>query len=174
MWKKILPALALVVLSVCLGFFPARAQDGPPQTVTDDMVNVVARQLYCPVCQNTPLDVCPTQACEEWRGLIREKLELGWSTGQIKTYFINQYGDRVVGAPPLVGLNWLAYIVPLLAILAGAFFLLRTMTAWRRRGVQAVKPGTDAAGAQSNADVKPAADANSVYIQQLEEELRKR
>ncbi len=39
---------------------PALAQGQPP---TDDEVNRIAKQLYCPVCENTPLDVCPTQAC---------------------------------------------------------------------------------------------------------------
>ena len=28
-------------------------------TPSDDEVNAIARQLYCPVCENTPLDVCP-------------------------------------------------------------------------------------------------------------------
>ena len=50
----------LVVLGFLLLATPALAQDAP---VTDDEVNEVARDLYCPVCENTPLDVCPTQAC---------------------------------------------------------------------------------------------------------------
>jgi cytochrome c-type biogenesis protein CcmH len=56
----------------------ASAQGQQPQPVTDDQVNAVARQLYCPVCENIPLDVCPTQACAEWRELIRLKLSEGW------------------------------------------------------------------------------------------------
>jgi cytochrome c-type biogenesis protein CcmH len=36
-------------------------------TPSDDQVNAIARQLYCPVCENTPLDVCPTTACHQWR-----------------------------------------------------------------------------------------------------------
>lgn len=26
---------------------------------TDDEVNHIAKQLFCPVCESTPLDVCP-------------------------------------------------------------------------------------------------------------------
>ena len=48
-------------------------------TPSDDEVNAIAKQLFCPVCENTPLDVCPTQACAQWRELIREKLAAGWS-----------------------------------------------------------------------------------------------
>ena len=54
---------------------------------SDDDVNAVARQLFCPVCENTPLDVCATQACAQWRELIRTKLAQGWTADQIKEYF---------------------------------------------------------------------------------------
>src|SRR5687768_4143054 len=49
--------LALLFLLFWL-LAPARgyAQGSAP---TDDDVNRVARQLYCPVCESTPLDVCP-------------------------------------------------------------------------------------------------------------------
>jgi cytochrome c-type biogenesis protein CcmH/NrfF len=59
------------------GFFVASAQDTEPTGPTDDEVNAIAKQLYCPVCENIPLDVCPTQACAQWRDLIREKLARG-------------------------------------------------------------------------------------------------
>ena len=41
--------------------------------ITDDEVNAVAKDVYCPVCESTPLDVCPTAACADWRELIRVK-----------------------------------------------------------------------------------------------------
>ena len=95
------------VIAALLGFLVALlvsgvvlAQDPTPVTVTDDQVNAVAKQLYCPVCENIPLDVCPTQACAQWRDLIREKLAAGWSEKQIKDYFVAQYGERVLAAPP--------------------------------------------------------------------------
>ena len=73
------------------------AQDPEP---SDDEVNAIAKQLYCPVCENIPLDVCPTQACEQWRATIRDKLAIGWNEQQIKNYFVDQYGDRVLATPP--------------------------------------------------------------------------
>ena len=49
------------------------------QTVpTDNEVNAIASKLYCPVCPNTPLDVCETQACADWRAQIRDQLTAGW------------------------------------------------------------------------------------------------
>ncbi len=102
------------------------AQSSNPPT--DDEVNAVAKQLYCPVCENIPLDVCPTQACAQWRDTIREKLTEGWSEDQIKQYFVDQYGDRVLAEPPRTGLNWLVYILPPVIFLMGVFFVYRNLT----------------------------------------------
>jgi cytochrome c-type biogenesis protein CcmH len=71
----------------------------PVDEVTDDDVNRVARELYCPICENTPLDVCETQACEDWRQLIREKLQAGQSDQEIIEYFAGIYGERARHRP---------------------------------------------------------------------------
>ncbi|MCI0521403.1 MAG: cytochrome c-type biogenesis protein CcmH [Chloroflexi bacterium] len=155
---KAIYTILLVALFLALAAMPALAQAGG--TVSDDQVNAVAKQLYCPVCENIPLDVCGTQACAQWRELIREKLGQGWTEDQIKQYFVDQYGDRVLAAPPPRGLNWLVYIIPPLAILAGAYLLYRAFRSWKQ-------PAQPAAGAS----VAPPADE---YTARLEEELRKR
>ena len=151
---------ALLLIVVSLAVMPASAQGSNPPT--DDEVNAVAKQLYCPVCENTPLDVCPTQACAQWRDLIRLKLSQGESEEQIKQYFVDNYGARVLNEPPRQGLNWLAYIVPPVAILAGAYFLFRAFKAMR-------KPAT-ASPASGPAIEAPADD----YTARLEEEVKKR
>lgn len=140
----------------------ALAQVSTPSTPTDDQVNAIAKGLYCPVCENVPLDVCPTQACEQWRDLIREKLSQGWSENQIKDYFVQQYGDRVLATPPARGFNWLVYLIPPLAILSGVFILYRAFRAW--------KTSVQAPGSGSSSTNLPADE----YVARLEEELRRR
>lgn len=112
------------LFTLSLFVFAGLAQAQGP-TPSDNDVNRVARQLYCPVCENVPLDVCPTQACAEWRADIRERLALGWTDEQIKAYFAQQYGDRVLAQPPARGLNLLLYLLPLLALGAGAAIIYR-------------------------------------------------
>lgn len=173
-------ALYLALVMACLSSVSSFAQQASPSTITDDQVNAVAKQLYCPVCENTPLDVCPTQACAQWRDLIRLKLSEGWTSQQIKTYFVQQYGDRVLAAPPARGLNLLVYIIPPVTILAGAFILFRALRAWKQ-------PAEFAAScnmlipqdfAQPSSTEQAASAANAVpsqdrYLARLEEELRK-
>lgn len=141
---------------------PALAQ-GP--TPTDDEVNAIAKQLYCPVCENTPLDVCPTEACRQWRDLIRQQLADGWTEDQIKQYFVDNYGARVLAEPPRTGLNWLVYILPPAIILAGAFILFRALRAW-------TKPAMASTGS-GESEAKPIVQDDD-YIARLEEELKKR
>ena len=147
--------LALLVAALATGL--ASAQDPTP---TDDEVNRIAKQLYCPVCESTPLDVCPTEACRQWRDLIRTMLSEGRSEQEIQQYFVTQYGARVLAEPP----NRLAtYLVPAVVILLGAFMLLRGFQMW-------LKPSpTEAAVAEG--EVEPVQDP---YIARLEEELKKR
>ena len=113
---------------------------------TDDEVNQVAKELYCPVCENIPLDVCPTQACAQWRALIKEKLIDGWSKEQIKQYFVDQYGDRVLAQPPARGLNWLVYILPPLVFVGGIFVVylnLRKIKKFPEKVIQETKINDD-------------------------------
>jgi cytochrome c-type biogenesis protein CcmH len=121
--------LLSLTIALLIGARSAFAQGDPP---TDDEVNAIASELYCPVCENVPLDVCPTQACEQWRATIREKLALGWDEEEIKQYFVDQYGARVLATPPAgEGLNWMVYVLPPLAFLAGAVVLWRVFRSWR-------------------------------------------
>jgi cytochrome c-type biogenesis protein CcmH len=139
-------------------------------TPSDDEVNRIAHQLYCPVCENTPLDVCPTEACRQWRDLIRQQLSQGRTEDQIKQYFVVQYGVRVLAEPPRTGLNWLVYILPPAIILVGAILLLRAMKIW-------TKPATARSGTNSTpGDVESSTqvDSKDDYVIRLEEELRKR
>jgi cytochrome c-type biogenesis protein CcmH len=155
--RKLLLAI-LFVLS--LGFivnFTASAQDPTP---TDDAVNRIAKQLYCPVCESTPLDVCPTEACRQWRDLIRTMLTEGKSEAEIKQYFVEQYGARVLAEPPN---RLVAYLVPAVAILLGALLLFRGFQMW-------MKPSITEAGVVES-DAKPSQDP---YVARLEEELKKR
>jgi cytochrome c-type biogenesis protein CcmH len=138
----------------------ALAQDTP----SDDEVNDIAKDIYCPVCENTPLDVCPTQVCSQWRELIREQLSMGWSGSQIRQYFVDQYGDRVLSTPPARGLNWLVYILPPLAILAGAFILVRTIRNWKK------PPLVDTGIETADGDF----EEGDEYVARLEQELRQR
>src|SRR5215216_3945916 len=154
--KLLLAIFITVFLSFPMVNFTTLAQ-GP--TPTDDEVNRIAKQLYCPVCESTPLDVCPTEACRQWRELIRTMLAEGKSEAEIKQYFVTQYGARVLAEPPN---RLVSYLVPAVIILLGVLLLVRGFQMW-------IKPSiTEAVPAE-----KDAAQPVDPYVARLEEELKK-
>jgi cytochrome c-type biogenesis protein CcmH len=157
----------LLPILFCLVLLPvgaASAQSSTPVAVSDDQVNEVASELFCPECENIPLDVCPSQACADMRAEIRQMLEQGWTKGQIKNYYVERYGDRVVGTPPARGWNWLMYVIPPVAILAMAWIFYNSFRTWKRSSL--VKD------TQSPEIQNPPAVAND-YVARLEAELKK-
>ena len=155
--RKTQYAIWIAILLTILGTITVLAQ-GP--TPTDDEVNAIAKQLFCPVCESTPLDVCPTEACRQWRELIREMLADGKSEAEIKQYFVEHFGARVLNEPPN---KLVSYAIPVVAFLLGAFMLFRGFQMW-------IKPAK-AASAVSEAEAKPIPQDD--YIARLEEELKK-
>ena len=157
----ILGLLILLAGSLILESNTAAAQSSGPHVPTDDEVNAIAKQLYCPVCENIPLDVCPTAACQQWRDMIRDLLSQGKTEAEIKQIFAAQYCDRVLAAPPARGLNWLVYIIPPIAILAGVFILFRAFRAWKQPALKE-QPSS------------PTEISQDEYLRRLEEELERR
>ncbi|MCC6568025.1 MAG: cytochrome c-type biogenesis protein CcmH [Anaerolineales bacterium] len=151
--------LILLLISSILVFNSSVSAQGPAPT--DDDVNKIAKKLFCPVCENTPLDVCPTEACRQWREQIRQMLIEGKTEDEIIQYFIDTYGVRASGDPP----NKIAsYLIPVTAILLGTALLLRALQMWK-------KP-------KAAESTVPAGEAKQVhqdeYFNKLEDELKKR
>ena len=157
-------SLAVCFLTIALSILPITVVSAQKPTPSDNEVNAIARLLFCPICQNTPLDVCPTQACADWRELIRQMLAEGNTPNEIKQYFVDHYGARVLSEPPQTGLNWLVYVVPPVAFIFGALLLFQTFRAWKRL------PKEPASGETGG----PSPGKKDEYVSRLEEELRKR
>jgi len=156
---SLLAALAMVILFGALVSSPVMAQE-PQPTPSDDEVNAIAQKMYCPVCENIPLDVCATQACEQWREMIREKLAAGWTEDEIFDYFVTLYGDRVLSEPPKTGLNWMIYVLPPVFMVIGIYIIVRGFQSWKQP-VESLMVD----------EVHPEQDD---YAAQIEEELKKR
>jgi cytochrome c-type biogenesis protein CcmH len=89
--------------------------------------------MYCPVCENIPLDVCPTAACAEWRGEIRTQLEAGRTEDQIVADFIDRFGERVIGTPQDPTLRALSLVTPWLVGIVALGVGIFTLYRWRRQ-----------------------------------------
>ncbi|MCB0056701.1 MAG: cytochrome c-type biogenesis protein CcmH [Caldilineaceae bacterium] len=133
---------------------PASAQES---TITDDQVNDVASEMYCPVCENIPLDACQTQACAEWREEIRDMLGEGYTPDEVKVDFVRRFGDRVVGTPLDPTLRAISVVTPY--VLAGLALIAAIWTVMRwRMGVKSSAAGVP----EVNAPPTPETESDSL------------
>ena len=86
----------------------------------------------------------------------------GKREAEIKQYFVEHYGARVLAEPPN---RLVTYLVPAVAILLGAFLLFRGFQMWMKPSI--TKAGT----AEMEREAKQIDDP---YIARMEEELKKR
>jgi cytochrome c-type biogenesis protein CcmH len=177
MIKKISSAIFFALL---FGFLVARVVSAQQPTPSDDQVNSIARQLYCPECGNIPLDVCPSTACAQWRDLIRQKLSDGWNEQQIKDYFVKQYGERVINSTPVASntgpLSILQILIPTVCILGALaaigfaiWFWLYPLLLVRKRIIQDSKKQSTNSGMPEEGD-----STKDKSLARMEDQVRKR
>ncbi len=129
-------------LSACLVFImlpslTALAQDQPiqpdppQQPASFDDVNAVAKKMFCPECENIPLDKCGTPVCLQWKQEIADRLDQGQSEEEIITYFVTNFGNRVIDIPQDNTLRTISLIGPW--ILAAGILVIGLMTLLRLR-----------------------------------------
>ncbi len=153
---RLILSIALLAIAIAV-----HAQDGG---ATDNDVIRVAERMYCPVCENIPLDDCETIACVEWKEEIRAQLAAGRSDQEVINSFVARFGDNVVGVPQDPLLRALTVIMPLLATALALGFGVST---FRRFGAQRklrLEPEPARVGEMSD----------EAYRQRLEEDLQGR
>lgn len=152
--------LLLTVLTIAASFFAVAVVYAQTNVPTDDEVNAIAKQLYCPVCPNTPLDVCETQACKDWRAQIRDQLANEWSEERIIDYFVTQYGERVLAEPQRSGFTSLVWVLPVIAVVLGLVVVGQILRSWQT-----------GKGLQMEASI-PTAQVSPEILRQIEQELQ--
>jgi cytochrome c-type biogenesis protein CcmH len=160
-WRVTVFCGALIGVLMIAGV--AFAQNGTPpapKSVTPDDVNRIARQLYCPVCENEPLDVCQTSACQQWRAQIGQLVAEGKTDPEVIQYFIDRYGLKVVGAPPVSSETIWLYLLPVVGLIAGAIYVIFLMRRMRARGTAV-------------AETPPSSESGDEYIKRVERDLKK-
>jgi cytochrome c-type biogenesis protein CcmH len=155
-------ALAFVLIT---GLTAAQALPALAQTPTPNEINEIAKGLWCPLCNGVRLDNCELQACIQMKEVIGQKLEAGESEQQIRAYFLEQYGDVVLGEPSTQGFNRLAWILPILAAAVGLGWLIFFVRSLTHRGA-ATQPAS--ASPASAGEI-----AQDDYLRRVDDEIEK-
>lgn len=124
----------------------------------EDQAQLMAAELRCPVCQNLSVADSPSEMANQMREVIRERLESGESPDQVRAYFVSRYGEWILLSPKREGFNWVAWLLPFGAILAGVGVIGLVVRRAMTRGSAPV------------GEERPSLDPR--YSRQLEAELR--
>ena len=111
--------VVLVLLAVSLAV-PAF---GAP--TLEDQVDGIARELMCPVCTGQTVAESNSTLAVQMRAEIRRRLARGETREQILAYFVGEFGESVLAAPPKRGAGLALWLAPLAAFAVGLIVMVR-------------------------------------------------
>ncbi len=119
--------LAAAVLFTLLVFaVPAVASESQP-TLAE-----LETEVMCPTCHTT-LDQSSAPIADRIRAFIRARIAAGATKSEIKHALVQEFGESVLASPPKRGFNLLAWVLPPVAVVAGAGVLAVLAVRWSRR-----------------------------------------
>ena len=86
-------------------------------------------EIMCPVCPGETLEQSSSPAAQQVERFIAVRIRAGDSKQEIKDKLVEQYGPRILAAPPREGFDLLAWVLPLAGAVAAAVIL--GFAAWR-------------------------------------------
>lgn len=119
--KQAVMLLARALLVALLaGSVPAAAAP-----TLEDQVDAIAGELMCLVCEGQTVAESNSPLAIQMRTQIRERLAAGESREQILAYFVSQFGESVLAAPPKRGAGLALWLAPIVAFAVGLMVMAR-------------------------------------------------
>ncbi len=91
----------------------------------EDQVHAIANELMCPVCAGQTVAESNSELARQMRAQIRERLLRGETREQILAYFVDQFGESVLAAPPKRGVGLALWLMPISIFLLGVVLMAR-------------------------------------------------
>jgi cytochrome c-type biogenesis protein CcmH len=103
------------------------------QTVDEDLVHKIADNLRCPTCQGLSVNDSEAGFSVQIRNKVQEMLMVGQSRAEIEAYFVARYGEWILRTPPAQGFNLLIWILPVLGLAGGFWFVWSKSSQWKAK-----------------------------------------
>ena len=161
-------ALVLLLLPAA-AWGQAAPSSAPPPAVVRARDDTRAQQLFgelmSPYCPGLTIATCPSPGADSLRQDIRGRLDRGETSRAIRASYVADWGERVLGAPPLRRWGVALWLTPGVLLLLGAVGLIWWLRALRRSPAagdpEAPRPSPDGA-----------LPADRAILERLDEELR--
>jgi cytochrome c-type biogenesis protein CcmH len=120
----------ILLLSIIVaGLAPSLARAVQPDELLPDpkleaRARAISAGLRCLVCQNQSIDDSNAELAQDLRLLVRERLNLGESDEQVRTFLVRRYGNFILLKPPLDLETAFLWGMPAMVLAAGGIVLL--------------------------------------------------
>jgi cytochrome c-type biogenesis protein CcmH/NrfF len=120
------------VIRVAVAALASLALVGAAGATTPPNAADLESEIVCPVCETT-LDQSNAPIALRMKTFIRQRIAAGDSEAQIKDALVAEFGEEVLAEPPGGGFGLLAWLLPLVALAAGAIAVAFLVRRWSAR-----------------------------------------
>lgn len=125
-WRSAACVLAALLASAA---FAQAAERGTQPAQEKGWGSELANELMSPWCPGFALPDCTSGYAKQLHAWIIEQDKLGRPRAEVEAEVLARYGEKILQAPKAEGRAWFAYVIPAVALAAGAaivgVFLLR-------------------------------------------------
>jgi cytochrome c-type biogenesis protein CcmH len=137
---------ALLIALVLAMFVPAPADAvlRPDELLEDPELEAraraIGRELRCVVCQNQSIDDSNAELAQDFRRIVRERVQAGESDEEVLQFMVDRYGAFVLLRPPFTVGTVLLWGGPFAVLLIGGGIVAWTMRRRREAGPVELSP----------------------------------
>lgn len=117
-------SLMAVIAALCALAVQAATIEQPlADPAQEQQARALFSQLKCVVCEGQSLADSDAKLAIQMRAHIREMVAAGKSSDVVMDFFKKSYGERILMKPPVEQRTALLWLLPLLVLAAGAWFV---------------------------------------------------
>ena len=102
----------------------------PAIAAPQDVANDISENIMSPFCPGVTLHDCPSDSAVALRDRITGWAEEGFTRAQIMDRLVTEYGETIRAQPPRSGSGLIAWVLPVLAVLAASAVAWRLLRRW--------------------------------------------
>lgn len=115
-----------LVLILTVSLFAVAVDDKPLKDPAKEAVaRALMKEIRCLVCQNQSIEDSNADLARDLRRVVRERIALGDSPANVRSYLVDRYGDWVLLEPPVKASTYLLWGSPFLLLLFVVVGLMR-------------------------------------------------
>ena len=119
-----------VCLAIALLLIACDDQQGIPSL--ERRSHELNKIIMCPLCPGESIDQSQNDLAVQMRGIVKAKLEQGWTEDQIKDFFVDGYGPSVLLKPSSSGFNLVLWIIPPIVLFVAVVMVVIVLLLMRR------------------------------------------